>query len=340
MIPDFTKFTTPELVRMAFLNKLAQRNEGLPPQHQIKNHIRPSCSNFPTSFHGSKSSIDKLLEQIDLNSDKKYLLAFDIDGTLMDAFPNEMMFDIWRNGKSPDAAIKTLTEINNLKHPQLRSVCLTARCNDDFRLIPAFDDMPVYGNLGYLKTHNIRSAKDFHSDRMELLPELLENHFNHMCLIKFLGPYGIQQNTDIVYDPNSFYLKLRGHNIDDKDKIIKNILEFLNHSGGNWSSSNSPDGTLIIFDNPEKPFDKVKGINHLIERESIGKDTTLVIFGDSGTDLAAMQEAKRVLGKDSVINVAVGAKLAKEKAVDTVFIDFIDTRRFIGRLNKKIQSKA
>jgi hydroxymethylpyrimidine pyrophosphatase-like HAD family hydrolase len=337
---DLNALSIPELLRFAFYSNLAQRKVGLPPQHPIKNHTRPPTSDFPTSLHDTNSSINKLLEQIDLNSGKKYLLAFDIDGTLMDAFPNEMMFDIWRNGKSPDAAIQTLTKINNLKHPKIRSVCLTARCNDDFRLIPAFDDMPVYGNFGYLRTHNIRSAKDFHHDRMELLPELLDNYFNHRSFILALSRFGIQQNTDIVYDPNSFYLKLRDHNIDDKDKIKKVALAILNYSGRNWDSIESPDGTLIIFNNLEKPFDKAKGINHLIERESVNKDTTLVIFGDSGTDLAAMQEAKRVLGKDRVINVAVGAKLAKEEVVDTVFRDFIDTKRFIGRLNQKIQSKA
>jgi hypothetical protein len=338
VVLNLEQFSTPELMRMTFYTKLRNKNEGLPPRHKIERFKRPDSRDFPESFHGSNSAIEDLLGKIDLNSGRKYLLAFDIDGTLMDAFPNEMMFDIWREGKSPDAAIKVLTDINALDDPRLRSVCLTARCNEDFRLIPSFDDMPVYGNFGYLKTHNQVSAKDFHEDRTELMPELLENHMNHMNLVEILHHAGIQQNTDLVYDPNSFYLKLRDHNIHHKEKIIEVALSILNRHGNQWSHLESPDGRLIIFNNDEKPFDKAKGVRHLINREQVDNDTTLVIFGDTGTDLKAMQEAKRVLGEDRVINVAVGSKLAAEDAVDTVLRDHIDTRRFIGRLYKKLQT--
>ena len=79
-------------------------------------------------------------------------------------------------------------------------------------------------------------------------------------------------------------------------------------------------------------------IKLILEREKVDDDTTVVIFGDTGTDLMAMQEAKRVLGQDRVINVAVGSKLANEEAVDTVFRDHIDTRRFIGRLQAKLKA--
>jgi len=334
---DLLSLSIPKLKRLKFYSYLDNHGHGLPPPHTITQNRRPEKKSFPKTFHSSNSSIDNLIRKIDLKSGKKYLLAFDIDGTLMDTFPNEMMFDIWRESKSPDASIKTLSNINSLNHPQLRSVCLTARCNDDFLLVPVFDDMPVYGNFGYLKTHPNSSYKEFHKDRSEILGDLLDNLFNHMALIHALHKFGIQQNTDIVYDPNSFYLKLRNHNIEKKDNIIKITLGFLNHGGEeNWTSDESPDGTLIIFSNSSKPFDKAQGIKHLISRENIDKDTTLVIFGDSGTDLLAMNEAKKKLGRNRVINVAVGSKLANEGAVDIVFRDFIDTRKFIGRLYNKI----
>ena len=329
--------TIPEMMRFVFYHKLRKRQEGLPPKHKIQKHTRPQLEDFPAKFHGSNSAIDKLLDQIDLQSGKKYLLVFDIDGTLMDAFPNEMMFDITRNGKSPDAAILTLAEINRMENPQMKAVCLTARCNDDFFLTPSFDDMPLYGNFGYAKSHSVESGRDFHKDRTEIMPELRENYFNHMYLVSALHKAGIQQNTDIAYDPNSFYIKLRDHNIHHKENIRQYVLSILDRHGKKWSSIDSPDGSLIIFNNDEKPFDKAIGINHVIKREQVDDDTTLVIFGDTGTDLKAMQEAKRVLGDDRVINVAVGSKLANEDAVDTVFRDHIDTRRFIGRLYKKLK---
>jgi len=335
---DLQSLSIPELKRLSFYSYLKKDGHGLPPKHTITQNRRPEKNSFPKTFHSSNSSIDNLIKKIDLKSGKKYLLAFDIDGTLMGAFPNEMMFDIWREGKSPDGSIETLTKINSLKLPQLRSVCLTARCNDDFCLVPAFDDMPVYGNFGYLKTHSINSSKEFHQDRSAIQEELFKNYFNHMVLIPTLSRFGIQQNTDIVYDPNSFYLKLRNHNIKIKNIIIKITLGILNQGGENWTSDESPDGTLIIFSNSDKPFDKAKGIQHLIKRENIDKDTTLVIFGDSGTDLLAMQEAKKQLGKNQVINVAVGPKLASERAVDIVFRDFNDTGKFIRRLYDKAAS--
>lgn len=336
-LQDLQTMPLPELFRL--WHKLRVLGpEGTPPLKELPRTIRPKSQDFPNTWHGSNSAIDQVLNRIDLKSGKKYLLVFDIDGTLMQAFPNETMFDIDRAGKSPTAVMKVLDDINAMTLP-VKSACLTARCNHDFDLVAAFDNIPLYGNFGFAKRKGFGFWEPAES-RNTLLPRIFPTVLTMQEVRSYLSSCGVQLGTDFSGDPNSFYFKLRDHNLHLKDTIKQKLLSFLNHGQQDaekkWSVEESPDGSLLIFINPREPFDKAKGINYVMRDEGVDGDTVVFIFGDSGTDYLAMQEAKRCLGASKVINVGVGPKLADKPGVDYCFRDHIDTRRFIGRLKSKL----
>lgn len=327
----------------------------IPPHHDLPTHKRPKLEDFPKSFHGSNSSIDRLLDSIDLKSSKKYLLVFDIDGTLMQSFPNDMVFDIERAGKTPRAVIQKLDEINEKYSDKLKAVCLTARNLQDFSLIRSFNQIPIYGAFGYAKVtkedgyqpHFEKHLQGF----LDILgcgnygsPEFGTSVLAMQYLQRFLEPFEIQPLIDYTVDPNAVCLKLRKSTIDYKDDIKGLVLDVLRKTpttvglepDEHWTCTESVDGSYLIFNNGKIAFDKANGMKFILDEEKIDKDTTVIIFGDSGTDLKAMQEAKRKLGKDRAINVAVGTQLAKDKDVDFIFRDHIDTRRFVGRLADRL----
>ncbi len=323
------------------------------PPHALPKYKRPKLEDFSKKFHGSNTAIDQLLNRIDLKSKKKYLLVFDIDGTMMQSFPNDMFFDVHRAGKSPDALVQKLTEINAKYPNKVKAVSLTARNLEEFKLWETFNQISIYGAFGYAHQkerdyipHFLTSLQGYLDDPLPAMyvPEYGISELAKEYLRRGLQPFEIHPLMDFTVDPNAVCLKLRDHNIKYKEDIKGLVLHILKetpkqvrlNADEHWICTESTDGSYLIFNNGKTPFNKADGINYVLRNENIDDDTTVIIFGDSGTDLKAMKEDKKVLGKDRVINVAVGSQIAKEKDVDLVFRDHIDTRRFVGRLAQKL----
>jgi hypothetical protein len=319
----------------------------------------PPCSNKAISPNLHKNPVQLVLDKIDFNHPtKKYLLIFDLDGTIFRKFDNLYISDFINNENYfPSQTFKRLVETNQFAEAKLKSVVLTARAMPDIFLMnqqnPNTRGLDYYSSFGYVRHRADPSTGKFHNlYRASALNDLQraagsnwDSLYRQLNLIFFTF-----QGITLVGDETGFYIRfLESDSAEKREQVLIKIRRIFENANwaikkiNPWISENekpfdfeefwSKDRNLVVFNNKTFAIQKDFGIDFIAEQEKINKNTKIFYFGDSSTDLVAMKKLEEKF-PNQVTNISIGPDIC-DSSIHYTFDDPTLTQVFIKRLHAK-----
>jgi histidinol phosphatase-like enzyme len=323
----------------------------------------PPCSKKEISPNLHKNPVQLVLNKINFNHPtKKYLLIFDLDGTIFRKFDNLYISDFINNENYfPSQTFKRLVETNQFAEAKLKSVVLTARAMPDIFLMnqqnPNTRGLDYYSSFGYVRHKADPSTGKFHNlYRASALNDLQraagsnwDSLYRQLNLIFFMF-----QGITLVGDETGFYIRfLKSDSAEKREQVLSQIRRIFDNANwaiklrNPWISENekpfdfeefwSQDRNLVVFNNKTFAIQKDFGIDFIAEQEKIDKDTQIFYFGDSSSDLVAMKKLKEQF-PNQVTNIRIGSDIP-DSSIHYTFDDPTSTQDFIKRLHAKAKNK-
>lgn len=304
-----------------------------------------SINNTPLA--SNVDDVQNLLGKI--TPDKKYFFVIDLDNTIWGQHDNLTLQELVMQ-RHLDFPFATLHEIRALEEStkyQIKPTVLTARTSTDVQggndlfggRLPLLD-LDKYCSNGIVHCKNLwgtrfpegltfsprlptKTLEAWRSEAVRVLRKITE-----------LDPSRVKMT--FAGDANAFYISFQEDSLKFKDQLTKFICG-KEDEHFKWESVDSKDGYLRIFVNKRLPFTKADGLDFLLEHQKVDltdPNIRIVVFGDSSSDLMAMQRAKEILPRHKVMNVRVGGAI-DDSCIDYSFRDINDTQRFFAELHRK-----
>ena len=270
-----------------------------------------------------------LLDKFDLDKETRFLLIFDVDGTLR---PDTVDCLDHRHPKIHPEAAKQLMELNT--HPRVTVSILTARSYVDIYRSNLPKNITKYCGFGKQIVENdiLRYPRpDFNRayDEITMFIDIIKD---------ILGPK-LTASLDFLITPGDFAIYFDADNYQEQKEKIMEIIEIVIFNSQRWSIMDF--GKEIIFRDAKYPYDKGDAIKDILDGTDLNKLTQVFFFGDSNDDYKAMQglrsyqklhPQKRI----KVNNICVGPALKGREFVDMEFESYKETLSFVSGLHDKL----
>ncbi|MDA0772496.1 MAG: hypothetical protein O3C63_06090 [Cyanobacteria bacterium] len=270
-----------------------------------------------------------LIAKFDLETDSKYLLVFDVDGTLR---PDEVIALDHRYPKIDPKAAEQLLELN--QHDKVDILILTARSYVDIFRSNLPKNIKKYCGFGKQVVENdaVRYT------RQEFANAYDETIFFIDIIKDILGPH-LTQDVSFLVTPGDFAMYFESHEYEAQKKSIMNVLEIVFAHSNRWEILDF--GKELIFKDAKYPYDKGDAIWDILDQIDLSELTQVFFFGDSMADYKAMlalraYQQKYQQKRLKVKNVCVGPALVNEEAVTIKLDSYKDTIKFLESLHQKV----
>ncbi len=267
-----------------------------------------------------------LIDKFHLNSDKKFFLIFDVDGTLR---PDTVTALDHRYPKIDPETAMSLRLLNT--HEKVQISILTARSYVDIFRSNIPNNITKYCGFGKQIVENdiLRYPRPEFArayDEITVFVDLIKD---------ILGPV-LTANLDFLVTPGDFALYFEANDYQEKKAKIKAVLEMVFANSQRWHIEDL--GKEIIFKDSKYTYNKGDAIFDILDALNLQALTHVYLFGDSDADYKAMvalrdyqklHPQKRL----KVTNIAVGHQLDEREAVDISFDSYKDTLKFVSVLH-------
>lgn len=276
------------------------------------------------------SQVNLLLEKFNKNDldDRKYLLIFDIDGTLR---PDEIESLDHRHPRIPPETALQLRDLNALSYIDI--IILTARSYIDLFKSNFPKEIIKYCGCGKQILDNeilTYAREDFRRSYdetvifIELIKDLIGKH--------------LQSKVDYLITPGDFALYFNRDDYKAEKKEIMSKLDLFLAESTRWRISDF--GKELIFHDNKYHYDKGNAAKDIMS--DLDLETKVVhafMFGDSAMDYKAMlglrdYQKQNPSKRLKVNNISVGPKLIEKDLIDFRFDSYNDTIDFIEALHK------
>lgn len=272
---------------------------------------------------------EDLLTKFNFTKDRKYLLIFDIDGTLR---PDTIDALDHRHPKiAPDTARK-LGDLNLADN--LEIIILTARSYVDLYKSNFPANIVKFCGCGKQIIDNdiLRYAREEFAksyDETVMFIDILRDVLGKTLIsaVDFLVTAG---DFAMYFHQNDF--------AESKNRIMEKI-NFLLENSSRWRIGDF--GKEIVFHDTRYRYDKGDAVKDIMDNQDLNIPTHVFMFGDSPADHLAMIGLRKYQ-KDypnkrlKVNNIRVGEKVTMDEYIDFSFESYKDTNLFIDLLYQKI----
>lgn len=270
-----------------------------------------------------------LLGKFTFADNKRYLLIFDIDGTLR---PDEIESLEHRYPKIDPEVSKMLMELNTRKDMDV--IILTARSYLDVFKSNLPKSITKYCGCGKQLIENdiLKYAR----------PEFEQSYQETVMFIDILKDIlgkKLIANLDFLITPGDFAIYFDLKDYKELKIQVMQVLNFILLNSSRWELLDF--GKEVVFRDTKYIYDKGDSACEIIQ-PIVGEDhpTQVCMFGDSMTDYSAMTKLRAFQVENptlrmKVSNVCVGNKLSDLENVDYVFDNYNTTLDFVRELYKQ-----
>lgn len=270
-----------------------------------------------------------LLAKFDLEKNSKFVLIFDVDGTLR---PDEVTALDHRYPKIDPKAAEQLLELNN--HERVKIIVLTARSYVDIFRSNLPKNIVKYCGFGKQVVENdaVRYSREDFSKAYD------ETIFFVDIIKDILGPY-LTKDVSFLVTPGDFAIYFESNDFTGQKQSIMNVFEIVFAHSKRWTIMDL--GKELIFKDAKYSYDKGDAIWHILDHMNLSELTQVFFFGDSPADYKAMTALRKYQQKYQqkrlkVKNIAVGPGIADLEAVSIKLESYKDTIKFVDKLHEKI----
>ncbi len=267
-----------------------------------------------------------LIEKFQLNSDKKFFLIFDVDGTLR---PDTVTALDHRHPRIDPETAKSLRILNT--HEKVRISILTARSYVDIFRSNIPNSITKYCGFGKQIVENdiLRYPRPEFArayDEITVFVDLIKD---------ILGPV-LTANLDFLVTPGDFALYFEANDYQEQKAKVKAVLETVFANSQRWHIEDL--GKEIIFKDSKYTYNKGDAIFDILDALNLEDLTHVYLFGDSDADhkaMVALREYQKLHPQKrlKVTNIAVGHQLDQRESVDINFDSYKDTLKFVATLH-------
>ncbi len=273
--------------------------------------------------------MEDLIAKFDLDTEKKFFLIFDVDGTLR---PDEVTALDHRYPRINPETAKQLQKLN--AHPKVEIVILTARSYVDLFRSNIPKNITKYCGFGKQIIQNdvLRYARE------EFQKGYDETVFFIDIIKDIIGPK-LCEDIDFLITPGDFALYFEADKYQEQKERIMRILEIMFMHSLRWTILDF--GKELVFKDAKYPYDKGNAAWDILEQINLNDLTHVFLFGDSSADYKAM-DALRKYQKTypnkrlKVSNISVGPLIGNKESVDVNFSSYKETLAFVNELYERV----
>lgn len=282
----------------------------------------------------SQSEIDKLLGKFDVTGDSnnKYFMIFDIDGTLR---PDSIGSEDHRHPKIPPKTAQQIKHLNT--HPNFDIVVLTARTYADIFKSNFPKDIIKYCGCGKQILDN---------DIIKYPREEFQNSYNETIafidILKDILGKSLVSKIDFLVAPGDFAIYFDRKEYAESKKLIMEKVNLLLENSSRWQITDH--GRELIFIDKKYLYNKGDAVTDIMAELDFEELTYVFMFGDSELDYDAMVSLRKYQ-KDNpekrmkVNNISIGDNLKDHLDIDFRFDSYQSTIDFIDKLHVKLYSR-
>lgn len=273
--------------------------------------------------------MEDLLDKFDLESDKKFFLIFDVDGTLR---PDTVDCLDHRYPKIDPKAAKQLRDLNT--HDRVDIIVLTARSYVDIFRSNLPKNIIKYCGFGKQIVEN----DVLKYSREEFTRAYDETVFFIDIVKDILGP-DLSKELDFLVTPGDFAIYFESEHYEQKKASIMSILKIVFAHSKRWHVLDL--GKEVVFKDSKYYYDKGNAVWDILDKMNLNDPTKVFFFGDSAADHRAMVALREYQKANSqkrlkVKNICVGQAINDDNSVDMRFESYKETLKFVDLLHHKI----